>query len=99
MDIRVLVLPEWPSVILAWIALAIIYFILKRFLYKHIYNDLEARKAKILDDFQSAAAILEEAFQLRNDYEGIIKSLKEDGQEIIDGARLRGEELTQLILA
>ena len=99
MDIRVLVLPEWSSVILAWIALALIYFILKRFLYKPINNALVARKAKIHDDIQSAAAIREEAFQLRKDYEGRIKSSKEEGQEIIDGARLRGEELTQHILA
>lgn len=99
MDIRVLVLPELSSVLLAWIALAVIYFILKRFLYKPINNALEARKNKIRDDIQSAAQVREEAFQLKKDYEGRIKNSKEEGQEIIDGARLRGEELTQYILA
>lgn len=97
--IRVLVLPEFTSMILAWIALALIYFILKRFLYKPINNALEARKNKIQDDIQSAASIREEAFRLKSDYEGRIKNSKEEGQEIIDGARLRGEELTQHILA
>lgn len=97
--IRVLVLPELSSVLLAWIALAVIYFILKRFLYKPINNALEARKNKIRDDIQSAAQVREEAFQLKKDYEGRIKNSKEEGQEIIDGARLRGEELTQYILA
>ena len=97
--IRVLVLPELSSVLLAWIALALIYFILKRFLYKPINNALEARKNKIRDDIQSAAQVREEAFQLKKDYEGRIKNSKEEGQEIIDGARLRGEELTQYILA
>ena len=97
--IRVLVLPEFTSMILAWIALALIYFILKRFLYKPINNALEARKNKIQDDIQSAASIREEAFRLKSDYEGRIKNSKEEGQEIIDGARLRGEELTQYILA
>lgn len=97
--IRVLVLPELSSVLLAWVALALIYFILKRFLYKPINNALEARKNKIRDDIQSAAQVREEAFQLKKDYEGRIKNSKEEGQEIIDGARLRGEELTQYILA
>lgn len=99
MDIRVLVLPELSSLILAWIALALIYFILKRFLYKPINNALEARKNKIQDDIQSAASVREEAFKLKKDYEGRIKNSKEEGQEIIDGARLRGEELTQHLLA
>ena len=91
MDIRVLVLPELSSVILAWIALAVIYFILKKFLYKPINNALEARKNKIHNDIQSAASIREEALQLQKDYEGRIKTSKEEGQEIIDGARLRAE--------
>jgi F-type H+-transporting ATPase subunit b len=99
MDIRVLVLPELSSVLLAWTALALIYFILKRFLYKPINNALEARKNKIQDDIQSAASVREEAFKLKKDYEGRIKNSKEEGQEIIDGARLRGEELTQYLLA
>ena len=97
--IRVLVLPEISSMILTWIALALIFFILRRFLYKPVTNALEARKSKIEDDIQSAAQVREEAFQLKKDYEGRIKNSKEEGQEIIDGARLRGEELTQYILA
>lgn len=97
--IRVLVLPDLISMILAWIALALIYFILRRFLYTPINNALEARKNKIQDDLQSAAQVREEAFKLKSDYEGRIKNSKEEGQEIIDGARLRGEELTQHILA
>ncbi len=99
MEIKVLVLPELSSMILAWIALAIIYFILRHFLYKPVTNALEARKAKIQDDIQKAAQEREEAFRLKKDYEGRIKHSKEEGQEIIDGARLRGEELTQYILA
>ena len=99
MDLVVRVLPEFQSMILAWIALALIYFILRHFLYKPINNALEARKTKIHDDIQNAAVIREEAFQLKKDYEGRIKTSKEEGQEIIDGARLRGEELTQHILA
>lgn len=97
--IRVLVLPEISSMILTWIALILIYFILRHFLYKPVTNALEARKSKIEDDIQSAAQVREEAFQLKKDYEGRIKNSKEEGQEIIDGARLRGEELTQHILA
>lgn len=97
--IRVLVLPDFLSMVLAWIALALIYFILRHFLYKPVTNALEARKSKIQDDIQSAAQVREEAFQLKKDYEGRITNSKEEGQEIIDGARLRGEELTQHILA
>ena len=99
MEIKVLVLPELSSMILAWIALAIIYFILRHFLYKPVTNALEVRKAKSQDDIQKAAQEREEAFRLKKDYEGRIKHSKEEGQEIIDGARLRGEELTQYILA
>lgn len=99
MEIKVLVLPELSSMILAWIALAIIYFILRHFLYKPVSNALEARKIKIQDDIDVASGIREEAFQLKKDYESKIQKAKDEGQEIIDGARLRGEELTQFILA
>lgn len=97
--IRVLVLPDPVSMLLALIALALIYVILRKFLYTPVTNALESRKAKIEDDIKSAAQVREEAFQLKKDYEGRIKNSKEEGQEIIDGARLRGEELTQHILA
>lgn len=98
MDIRVLALPELSSMILAWIALLIIFLILRKFLYKPVAQTLDARKTKIQDEIHRSITLKEEALELKTNYEHMIQQAKDEGQEIIDGARLRGEELRQSIL-
>ena len=99
MDIQVLALPVVSSMILAWIALAILYFGLRKFMYKPVSDFLNNRKEKIKSDIEGAKVLKEEATTLRDDYESRIDLAKKESQEIVESARKRGEELKEDILA
>lgn len=92
-------LPELSSMILAWVALLLLYLILRRFLYAPVSKFLSDRKEKIQSDIEGAKVLKEEANALKDDYESKINLAKKEGQEIIEGARKRGEELKEDILA
>jgi F-type H+-transporting ATPase subunit b len=92
-------LPELSSMILAWVALLLLYVILRRFLYKPVSQFLIDRKTKIQSDIDGAKVLKEEANALKDDYESRINLAKKESQEIIEGARKRGEELQEDILA
>lgn len=98
MAVEVRALPELQSMILAWIALALLYIMLRRFLYKPVSTFLESRKERIQSDIDDAKFLKEEANKLREDYESRISLAKKESQEIIEGARKRGEELRESIL-
>ena len=99
MEIQVLALPVVSSMILAWVALAILYFGLRHFMYKPVSEFLQNRKDKIKSDVEGAKLLKEEAISLRDDYESRIDLAKKESQEIVEGARKRGEELKDDILS
>ena len=99
MGIQVLALPVVSSMILAWIALAILYFGLRHFLYKPVSEFLDNRKQKIKSDIEGAKVLKEEATTLREEYESRIDLAKKESQEIVEVARKRGEELKEDILS
>ncbi|CAK7049414.1 F0F1 ATP synthase subunit B [Tissierella sp.] len=92
-------LPELSSMILAWVALLLLYLMLRHFLYKPVSQYLNNRKEKIKSDIDGAKVLKEEAIALRDDYESRISLAKKESQEIIESARKRGEELKEGILA
>lgn len=98
MDIVVRALPELSSVILAWVALLLLYIMLRHFLYNPVNEFLSKRKEKIQSDIDGAKVLKEEAETLRKDYESRISLAKKESQEIIESARKRGEELKQGIV-
>jgi F-type H+-transporting ATPase subunit b len=98
MEIQVLALPVLSSMFLTWVALALLYFGLRKFMYKPVSEFLNERKAKIASDIEGAKALNEEAKALRQDYESRIDLAKKESQEILEGARKRGEELKENIV-
>lgn len=92
-------LPELSSMILAWVALLLLYLILRKFLYAPVSKFLSERKEKIQSDIDGAKVLKEEANALKDDYESRISLAKKESQEIIEGARKRGEELKEDIIA
>ena len=98
MDIVVRPLPELMPVLLAWVALLLLYLILKRFLHAPVTKILEERKTKIQNDIDGAKVLQEDARILKEDYEVKMDLAKKESQEIIEGARKRGEQLRQGIL-
>lgn len=99
MDIQVLALPILSSMILSWVAIAILYFGLRKFLYAPVTKFLNDRKEKIQSDIEGAKVLKEEAASLKEDYESRIDLAKKESQEIIEVARKRGGEIKEDILA
>lgn len=98
MDMRVLVLPQLSSMIQTWVALFILYIILRKFLYNPVSNFIEERNAKIKTDIDEARETRSEAISLKEDYENKIALAKAEGQEIIENSRKRGAEIREGIV-
>ncbi len=99
MDIVVRPLPILSSMLLAWVALFLLYLILKKFLHGPVTKFLSDRKEKIQTDLDGAKVLKAEAQSLKEDYESKIDLAKHESQEILEGARKRGDELRENIVA
>ena len=98
MDIVVRALPVLSSVLMTWVAVFLLYVIFKKYLHGPVTNFLQERKDKIQADIDGAKVLKEEATSLREEYESRIDLAKKESQEIVEGARKRGEELKEDIL-
>ena len=99
MDIVVRPLPILSSVILTLIAVFILYLVLKKFLHKPVTKFLSDRREKIQTDLDGAKVLKAEAQSLKEDYEAKIDLARKESQEILEGARKRGDELRESIVA
>lgn len=98
MEIDVKVIPVLSSMILTLLALLVLYFGLRKLLYKPVSESLNARKEKIQNDLDGAKTAREEAFVLKSGYENKILDAKKESQEIIEHGRKRGEEVKEDII-
>ena len=98
MDFDIRVLPISSSMILQLVATVILFFILKHFLHEPVSNYMKERKNRIQNDIDGAKALKEEAIELKSEYEAKINEAKAEGQEIIESARKRGEEIKEDII-
>lgn len=98
MNIVVKALPVPIEVLLTWISTIILFFILRRFLFKPVTEFLEKRKEGIAKNITEAKDSKEEAIALKREYEIKIQEAKKEGQEIIEAARKRGEEFRNKII-
>lgn len=99
MDIVVRPLPDLTSVLLTWVAVFILFLVLKKFLHKPVTKFLNDRKEKIQTDLDGAKVLKAEAESLKEDYEAKIDLARKESQEILEGARKRGDELRESIIA
>lgn len=99
MNFEVRVIPVDSSVVLTLIAVIILYFGLKHFLYEPVTEFLRKRRENIEKDIQGAKTANEEAETLRLEYESRIAEAREESQKILSEARARGEELKSEMLA
>lgn len=98
MEINVLALPQLPSMIITLVSVFVLYLILRKFLYTPVTEFLAKRKASIQEDLDGAKLAKKEAIDLKEDYEGKIAKAKEEGQEIIESSRRRGNEIREQIV-
>ncbi len=99
MDIDIRVLPVGLNMLLTLGSLLVLYFGLKKLLYKPVSEALEKRQNAIKADIEKAEQERLEAENMRSEYELSIKNAKEEAQEIIESGRKRGDEVRADILA
>ncbi|MCR2044701.1 F0F1 ATP synthase subunit B [Anaerosalibacter massiliensis] len=98
MEFVVNVIPKLSSMILQLIATVILFFILKHFLHEPVSKYMNERQNKIQNDIDDAKSLKGEALELKTQYEISINEAKAEGQEIIESARKRGEEIKEDII-
>ena len=85
------------TLIFAWINLLILYFVLRKLLFKPIKNMIDSRQKEIDDMYDDAEKNRTEAEEMRADYEKKLQSATEESEEILRSAQrralLREEEI------
>lgn len=85
------------TMIFAWINLVILYFVLRKLLFRPIKNMIDSRQKEIDDMYENAEKNRDEAEQLRASYEKKLESATEESEEILRSAQrralLREEEI------
>ncbi|MDO5734105.1 MAG: F0F1 ATP synthase subunit B [Eubacteriales bacterium] len=99
LDIQVHSVPDPINMILVWISVIILYFILRHFLHKPIREFLKKREDLILGNIAKAEAERAEAESLKADYEKLIAEAKEEGSEIVEDYKQRGESMRDKLVA
>lgn len=95
---EVRVLPELVPVVLQLIATAILFVVLRHYLFKPVSEFLNQRKEKIEGELQDAKAKQEEAASLKKQYQLKIDDAKKEGQEIVEASKKRGDQLREDII-
>ena len=85
------------TMVFAWCNLLILYFILKKILFKPVKNMIDSRQKEIDDMYSSAEEAERSAKALEAEYTEKLSSAKEEGEEIVRTAQrravLREEEI------
>lgn len=85
---------------LVWtvINILILYFLIRKFLFKPVHNILEARQAEIDKQFANAQSAGEKANELKAQYESSMSGIAQEKVEVINEARSRaGEEYERIV--
>lgn len=98
MEFVINIIPKLSSMVLQLIATVILFFILKHFLHEPVSKYMNERQNKIQNDIDDAKSLKGEALELKTQYETSINEAKAEGQEIIESARKRGEEIKEDII-
>jgi F-type H+-transporting ATPase subunit b len=89
---------EWPFFIAQLVNFAILFFLLKRFLYKPILDMLEKRRVEIEEGLYHAKQMSEDAKKFEVDQTELREKAKKESQHIVDNAVLAGERIRDGIL-
>ena len=85
------------TMIFAWINLIILYFILKKLLFKRVKNMIDSRQQEVDDMYSDAEKSKSDAAILKSEYEEKLEKANEESEEIlkraIRRAQLREEEI------
>lgn len=86
------------GIVWAFIDLAILLLLMKKFLFKRVTDMLDQRSKEIADTIDDANAQKEQAEKTREEYEEHLKSARLEAQAIVDEAKKRGQQEYQQML-
>ncbi|MFA5830679.1 MAG: F0F1 ATP synthase subunit B [Candidatus Paceibacterota bacterium] len=89
---------EWPFFIAQVVNFAILFFLLKRFLYKPILDMLEKRRVEIEEGLANAKKMAEDAKKFDAEQTVLMQKAKKESQAIVDNALVAGEKIREDIL-
>ena len=85
------------TMIFAWCNLLVLYFVLRKLLFKPVKNMIDSRQQEIDGMYSDAEKSREDADAMKADYEEMISHAKEESEEILKNAvrraQLREEEI------
>src|SRR5690242_11531137 len=94
-----MLIPDQYTFILVAINLVILYFFMKKFLFKPVTTFMENRKNSIEQGLRDAADAKIEAAEARKNYEEQIKNIKLDSDKLLNEARSRAAREYDEIIA
>jgi F-type H+-transporting ATPase subunit b len=77
------------TMIFAWINLLILYFILKKILFKPIKNMIDSRQKEVDDMYSDAENARSEAEKMKEEYEEKLSQANKESEEILKSAQRR----------
>lgn len=86
------------TMIFAWINLVILYFILRKLVFKPIMKMIESRQNEVDDMYSKAEAYLDDARADKQEYEQKLGEVKEQGEEYMKAVVKRAQEREEQIL-
>lgn len=89
---------EWPFFIAQLVNFAILFFLLKRFLYKPILDMLEKRRVEIEEGLANAKKMAEDAKAFDAEHALLMQKAKKESQTIVENAVLAGEKIRDGIM-
>ena len=85
------------TMIFAWCNLLVLYFVLRKLLFKPVKNMIDSRQKEIDDMYSDAEKLREDSAVMKADYEEKLGRAKEESEEILKNAvrraQLREEEI------
>lgn len=79
--------------VFALINLLILFFVLKKVLFKPVMNYMDKRKNEVADSLKTSENAKNEALELKQQYEEQMKTARADGQKIIDDMTARANKI------
>ena len=77
------------TMLFAWCNLIILYFVLKKILFKPIKNMIDSRQQEVDDMYSNAERKENEASMLKSEYESRLESAREESEELLKSAHRR----------
>lgn len=88
-----------PTFVFAALNLLVLYWFLRKFLFKPVTKVMSNRTNSIRESLENAEKQKTEAFELKQKYENQIRAAREDGEKIIAEARAKADREQASIIA